>query len=77
MPILSEALLVQRKVGLALAGCNAHTLSRLLSVQVLIPSSHAEGVYCVELRLTMRAGVTSLKTLAHVVSDPMVVLQMD
>jgi hypothetical protein len=62
---------------MALAGCNAHTLSRLLSAQVLIPSSHAEGFHCVELRLTMSAEVTSLRTLAQVVSDPMVVLQMD
>lgn len=62
MPILSEALLVKREIGMTLAGCNTHTLCGLLSAQVLVASSNAEGVHCVELRLTMRARDTSLKT---------------
>jgi hypothetical protein len=60
--ILSEALLVKREIGLTLAGCYAHALSGLLSGQVLVASSYAESVHCVELRLTMRARDTSLDT---------------
>ena len=77
LSILSEALLVKREIGLTLAGCDAHTLCGLLSAQVLVASSYAEGIHCVELRLTMRARDTSLETCADVVRDPMVVLQMD
>ena len=60
--ILSEALLVKREIGMTLAGCYAHTLSGLLSAKVLVSSSYAEGVHCVELRLTMRPRDTSLET---------------
>jgi uncharacterized protein involved in cysteine biosynthesis len=60
--ILSEALLLKREIGMTLAGCYAHTLSGLLSTQILVASSYAECIQCLKLRLTMRARDTSLKT---------------